>query len=125
MRRNAEPKKEKTFPFGQSSERSRSHTLYDGAYESREDDYLAVTNLLETYRSTEDDCDLIGQGKLMASDRVLVSQFASGRRIDNNENMRIQQALADRRRHAVPGLKQFSEDRDLLVRFSAHGQKQG
>ncbi|SRR6266496_623690 len=88
----------------------------------RNADLDAINHLLEAYRASEDAGDMTAQGKLMAPDRVWVSQFASGRRIDNVENMRIQQAEADRRKKAIPGLQQFSEDREKLIRFYGDGK---
>src|SRR5262249_28654505 len=87
----------------------------------RQADLDAINRLLETYRATEDAGDMVAQGKLMAPDRVWVSQFAAGRRVDNVENMRIQQAEADRRKKAIPGLQQFSEDREKLIKFYGNG----
>ena len=85
-------------------------------------DLRLINQLLERYRATEDAGDMIAQSKLMAPDRVWVSQFASGRRTDNMENMRIQQAEADRRKKAIPGLQQFSEDREKLIKFYGDGK---
>ena len=85
-------------------------------------DIDAVKQLMERYRATEDAADLIAQSKLMTPDRVWVSQFAGGRRVDNVENMRIQQAEADRRKKLIPGLVQFTEDREPLIRFYGGGK---
>src|SRR6266508_376212 len=87
----------------------------------RQADLEAIGRVLEQYRATEDAGDMNAQGKLMAPDRVWVSQFAAGRRTDNIENMRIQQAQADRRKKAIPGLQQFSEDREKLIKFYGDG----
>jgi ketosteroid isomerase-like protein len=84
-------------------------------------DIDAVKTVLERYRATEDASDLVAQGKLMTPDRVWVSQFAGGRRVDNVENMKIQQAEADRRKQLIPELKQFTEDREPLIRFYGGG----
>jgi hypothetical protein len=84
-------------------------------------DIALIKQLLESYRYTEDAGDLISQGKLMASDRVWLSQFASGRRFDNGENIRIQLAQLERRRSLIPGLLQFSEDREPLIKFYSSG----
>src|SRR6185503_3565097 len=78
----------------------------------KQSDIDAVKSVLERYRATEDASDLVAQGKLMTPDRVWVSQFAGGRRVDNVENMKIQQAEADRRKALIPSLKQFTEDRE-------------
>jgi hypothetical protein len=88
----------------------------------RQSDLESINRLLEQYRATEDAGDMMAQGKLMAPDRVWVSQFAAGRRTDNIENMRIQQAQADRRKKAIPGLQQFSEDREKLIKFYGDGK---
>jgi hypothetical protein len=76
--------------------------------------------VLEKYRASEDAGDHAAQGALMSADRVWVSSKA--RRTDNELNMRIQQVEADRRKKAIPDLKQFSEDRDFLVKFVADGK---
>jgi ketosteroid isomerase-like protein len=91
------------------------------ALAQKQADVDAVNRLLERYRATEDASDLVSQGKLMTPDRVWVSQFAGGRRIDNVENMRIQQAQADRRKKVLPGMVQFTEDREPLLRFYGGG----
>jgi ketosteroid isomerase-like protein len=88
----------------------------------KQTDVESIQRVLERYRATEDASDLVAQGKLMTPDRVWVSQFAGGRRVDNTENMRIQQAEADRRKKLVPGLVQFTEDREPLIRFYGGGQ---
>lgn len=87
----------------------------------KQTDIDAVKSVLERYRATEDASDLVVQGKLMTPDRVWVSQFAGGRRVDNVENMKIQQAEADRRKQLIPNLKQFTEDREPLIRFYGGG----
>jgi ketosteroid isomerase-like protein len=92
------------------------------AIAERQTDVDAINRVLEQYRATEDASDLVGQSKLMTTDRVWVSQFAGGRRVDNVGNMKIQQAEADRRKHVVPGLVQFTEDREPLIRFYGDGQ---
>jgi ketosteroid isomerase-like protein len=91
------------------------------AFAQKQSDVDAINRLLERYRATEDASDLVSQGKLMTPDRVWVSQFAGGRRVDNVENMRIQQAHADRRKKVLPGLVQFTEDREPLLRFYGGG----
>ena len=91
------------------------------ALAQKQTDIDAVKSVLERYRATEDASDLVAQGKLMTPDRVWVSQFAGGRRVDNVENMKIQQAEADRRKQLIPDLKQFTEDREPLIRFYGGG----
>ena len=84
-------------------------------------DIALIRQLLESYRYTEDAGDLITQGTLMTLDRVWLGEFASGRRSDNVGNMRIQQAQVERRSTLMPGLLQFLEDREQLVKFYGDG----
>jgi hypothetical protein len=97
-------------------------TASDQAPAPPQADIDAIKSLMERYRATEDASDLVAQSKLMTPDRVWVSQFAGGRRVDNVENMRIQQAEADRRKKVIPGLVQFTEDREPLIRFYGSGR---
>lgn len=86
----------------------------------RQADIDAVDALLDQYGALEDAMDMTAQAKLMAPDRVWIAQGA-GRRTDQATNMRIQQAAFDALKKRLPGLQQFTEDRDRLVRFHADG----
>lgn len=86
----------------------------------RQADIDAVNTLLDQYGALEDAMDMTAQAKLMAPDRVWIATGA-GRRTDQATNMRIQQAAFDALKKRLPGLQQFTEDRDRLVRFHADG----
>jgi hypothetical protein len=94
--------------------------LISFVYAQSQKDLENIDQLLETYRVSEDRGDHAMQGSVMTPDRVWVSN-TTGRRIDNVENMRIQQVQADRRRKAIPGLQQINEDREKIIRFLAGG----
>jgi ketosteroid isomerase-like protein len=92
-----------------------------GALAQGQADVDAVKHVLQQYRATQDMGDIDGQARLMTSDRVWISP-SSGRRVDNDENVRIQRAQSDRQKKVVPGLQQFTEDRDVLIKFYGDGK---
>jgi hypothetical protein len=55
--------------------------------------------------------------KLMATDRTCLSSHFGGRRTDNVLNMKIQQAQLDLQNKEVPGIRDFVEDRERLIRL--------
>lgn len=84
-------------------------------------DLDAIHALLREYRATQDSGDLLAQGRLMTPDRVWIGPNGE-RRTDNAENMRVQQAEADVQKQEVPGLRRFTMDRDVLIRFHGEGR---
>lgn len=83
-------------------------------------DVEAIHAVLREYRATQDANDLVAQAALMTPDRIWISDTGQ-RRTDNAENMRVQQAQADVQKQEVPGLRRFTVDRDVLVRFYGGG----
>ena len=86
----------------------------------RPTDADAINRLIDQYGATEDAMDMAAQSRLMSADRVWIVQGA-GRRTDQATNMRIQQAAYDAFKKQAPGLQQFTEDRDRVIRFHANG----
>ena len=84
-----------------------------------EADVDAINRLIDRYGELEDAMDMETQATLMSGDRVWVTQ--GGRRTNQAQNMRIQQAAFDALRAAVPGIRSFTEDRDRLIKFYGNG----
>jgi ketosteroid isomerase-like protein len=93
--------------------------LPGAATAQRQADVDAVNRLIDLYGATEDAMDMTAQARLMAADRVLISQ--AGRRTDQATNLRIQQASNDAFKKQVPGVQIFTEDRDRLAKESEAG----
>jgi hypothetical protein len=85
-------------------------------------DYDAVNKLIDDYGAYQANSDALGMSKLMATDRVCVSQHFGGRRTDNILNMKIQQAQLDIQNKELPGIKDYVEDRERVIRFLAEGK---
>src|SRR5690349_3484973 len=85
-------------------------------------DFDAVNKLIDDYGAYQANSDAIGMSKLMATDRVCVSQHFGGRRTDNVLNMKIQQAQLDIQNKEVPGIRDYVEDRERVIRFLAGGK---
>ena len=85
-------------------------------------DYDAVNKLIDDYGTYQANSDALGMSKLMATDRVCVSQHFGGRRTDNILNMKIQQAQLDIQNKELPGIKDYVEDRERVIRFLAEGK---
>lgn len=90
------------------------------AFAQSPQDVEAIHALLREYRATQDAGDLSGQARLMTPDRVWISDRGQ-RRTDNVENMRVQQAEAEVQKQEVPGLRRFTMDRDVIIRFHGGG----
>jgi len=86
----------------------------------RQTDVDAINRLIDQYGATEDAMDMPAQARLMSADRVWIGP-GTGRRTDQAQNMRIQQAAYDGLKKQMPGLQAFTEDRDRLIRFHANG----
>jgi hypothetical protein len=85
-------------------------------------DYAAVNKLIDDYGAYQANSDALGMSKLMATDRVCVSQHFGGRRTDNVLNMKIQQAQLDIQNKELPGIKDYVEDRERVIRLLADGK---
>lgn len=84
-------------------------------------DVDAIHQLLDQYNQLEEDMDMMGQAPLMIDDRVWIGPGA-GRRTDQAENMRLQQAQFDIMKKTMPGIQWMVDDRDFLIRFHAGGR---
>jgi ketosteroid isomerase-like protein len=82
----------------------------------------AVNKLIDDYGAYQAASDALGMSKLMATDRVCLSQHFGGRRTDNVLNMKIQQAQLDIQNKEVPGIRDYVEDRERLIRFLGDGR---
>ena len=85
-------------------------------------DYAAVNKLIDDYGAFQANSDALGMSKLMATDRVCVSQHFGGRRTDNVLNMKIQQAQLDIQNKELPGIKDYVEDRERVIRLLGDGK---
>jgi ketosteroid isomerase-like protein len=83
-------------------------------------DLDAVHQLLNQYTETEEAMDMTAQARLMREDRVWIGAGA-GRRTDQAKNMRLQAAQFELTRTAIPGIRWFVDDTDLLVKFYGGG----
>ena len=79
-------------------------------------DLDAINSFIDRYGALEDAMDMTAQSAMIADDRVWIAQGA-GRRTDQAQNMRIQQAGMNAQREAAPGLQAFTEDRDRVIKF--------
>jgi hypothetical protein len=93
-----------------------------GAASEVKSDLNAVNKLIDDYGAYQANSDALGMSKLMATDRVCVSQHFGGRRTDNVLNMKIQQAQLDIQNKEVPGIRDYVEDRERLIRFLGDGK---
>ena len=75
-----------------------------------------INNFIDRYGALEDAMDMAAQSEMIAEDRVWMAQ-GGGRRTDQAQNMRIQQAGMDAARAAAPGVRAFTEDRDRVIKF--------
>jgi len=93
-----------------------------GAASDRKSELDAVNKLIDDYGAYQAASDALGMSKLMATDRVCLSQHFGGRRTDNVLNMKIQQAQLDIQNKEVPGIRDYVEDRERLIRFLGDGR---
>lgn len=93
-----------------------------GVASEKKSDYDTVNKLIDDYGAYQANSDALGMSKLMATDRVCVSQHFGGRRTDNVLNMKIQQAQLDIQNKEVPGIRDYVEDRERVIRFLADGK---
>lgn len=96
-----------------------------GVASEKKSDYDTVNKLIDDYGAYQANSDALGMSKLMATDRVCVSQHFGGRRTDNVLNMKIQQAQLDIQNKEVPGIRDYVEDRERVIRFLADGKVAG
>lgn len=82
----------------------------------------AINKLIDDYGAYQAASDAIGMSKLMATDRVCLSSHFGGRRTDNVLNMKIQQVQLDLQNKEVPGIRDFVEDRERLIRLLGDGK---
>ena len=82
----------------------------------------AINKLIDDYGAYQVASDALGMSKLMATDRVCLSSHFGGRRTDNVLNMKIQQAQLDLQNKEVPGIRDFLEDRERLIRVLGDGK---
>lgn len=82
----------------------------------------AINKFIDEYGAYQEKSDAIGMSKLMATDRVCLSSHFGGRRTDNVLNMKIQQAQLDLQNKEVPGIRDFVEDRERLIRLLGDGK---
>jgi hypothetical protein len=82
----------------------------------------AINKLIDDYGAYQANSDAIGMSKLMATDRVCLSSHFGGRRTDNVLNMKIQQVQLDLQNKEVPGIRDFVEDRERLIRLLGDGK---
>jgi ketosteroid isomerase-like protein len=85
-------------------------------------DLDAIHELLDHYNQLEEAMDMAGQASLMSEERVWIGPTGMGRRTDQAENMKLQQAQFDLMQKTIPGIIWMVDDRDLLVRFYAGGR---
>src|SRR3954465_4783996 len=93
-----------------------------GAASEKKSDSDAVNKLIDEYGAYQANSDALGMSKLMAADRVCVSQHFGGRRTDNVLNMKIQQAQLDIQNKEAPGIRDYVEDRERVIRFLGDGK---
>lgn len=86
------------------------------AFAQGQADVDAINRLIDRYGELEDAGDMMSQAGLMAEDRVWIAQGA-GRRTNQVQNIRIQQAQNDNIRKTYPGIAFHTEDRDRLIKF--------
>ena len=91
-----------------------------GASAQSQADIDAVLRLLDQYAELEEAMDMPSQARLISDDRVWIAQ-GLGRRTDQSQNMRIQEAQMALLKESMPGIRWFVEDRDRLVRFHGNG----
>jgi hypothetical protein len=77
----------------------------------------AINKFIDEYGAYQEKSDAIGMSKLMATDRTCLRSHFGGRRTDNVLNMKIQQAQLDLQNKEVPGIRDFVEDRERLIRL--------
>jgi hypothetical protein len=82
----------------------------------------AINKLIDDYGAYQVNNDALGMSKLMATDRVCLSSHFGGRRTDNVLNMKIQQAQLDLQNKELPGVRDFVEDRERLIRVLGDGK---
>lgn len=92
------------------------------AASEKKSDFDALNKLIDDYGAYQANSDALGMAKLMATDRVCVSQHFGGRRTDNVLNMKIQQAQLDIQNKEVPGIRDYVEDRERVIRFLGEGK---
>jgi hypothetical protein len=92
-----------------------------GASEGRQADVDALNQLIDRYGAYQAAMDAAGMSKLMATDRVCLSQHFGGRRTDNVLNMKIQQLQLDVLKKEVPGMQELVEDRERLIKLHGDG----
>lgn len=80
----------------------------------------AINRLIDQYTQLDDSFDMTAQAALMAADRIWIGQ-ANGRRTNQAMNMQIQQAGFDRTNEILPGIQQFTDARDRIIRFYGRG----
>lgn len=80
-------------------------------------DRAAIHEFLERYAELEDAGDMRTQARMMTDDRVYIGVFNIGRRLDQAQNMRIQQATMDLNEDLYPGLQAITEVKDPHVHF--------
>lgn len=85
------------------------------ASEAVADDREDIEALIAEYNRTEEAMDMTAQSRLMTADRIWVS--GAGRRTDNEQNLKIQQAGMDRNKKRSPGTQAFHEIRDPIIRI--------
>lgn len=85
-------------------------------------DIDAINQLIDRYGAYQEKADAIGMSELMAKDRTVLSRHFGGRRIDNVRNMKIQQEQLNVMKKEVPGMQEFIEDQDRLIRFYGDGK---
>ena len=93
-----------------------------GMAADRQPELDTINKLIDDYGAYQANNDAIGMSKLMATDRVCLSQHFGGRRADNVLNMKIQQAQLDQQLKEAPGIHDFVEDRERLIRFLGDGK---
>jgi ketosteroid isomerase-like protein len=80
----------------------------------------AINRLIDQYTQLDDAFDMTAQAALMTVDRIWIGQ-ANGRRTNQAMNMQIQQAAFDRSNEILPGIQQFTDARDRIIRFYGRG----
>ncbi|HUE89223.1 MAG TPA: SgcJ/EcaC family oxidoreductase [Vicinamibacterales bacterium] len=78
-------------------------------------DRQQIEALIEAFNRTEEETDMEAQAKLMTEDRIWVS--GAGRRSDQAQNMKIQQAGMHRNQQRFPTTQAFHEVRDPIIRL--------
>ena len=85
-------------------------------------DIDSINKFIDEYGAYQANSDAMGMSKLMATDRVCLSSHFGGRRTDNVLNMKIQQVQLDLQNKEVPGIRDFVEDRERLIRMLGDGK---